>query len=182
MLGKLCGMTDSALWISSLTAGTAVLASWVTSRGTARAARIQAEAVERTQRTVRVSEARRTAYVSLIEQAHKMAELYWKISDIVASGGTRSEQISTLKEVQASLREEYGKLRHFIWVINLEGPDDVAEAAEDLRLSTRPPYQALTAAIAGDAGALAAFDQCYDPFWQAVLTFVSTARAAVHDL
>ncbi|MFJ8076378.1 hypothetical protein ACIQ7Q_21120 [Streptomyces sp. NPDC096176] len=175
-------MTDSALWISSLTAGTAVLASWVTSRGTARAARIQAEAVERTQRTVRVSEARRAAYVSLIEQAHKMAELYWKVSDVFAVGGTRSEQIPALKEVQVSLREEYGKLRHFIWVINLEGPDDVAEAAENLRLSTRPPYRALTASIAGDACAPADFDQCYAPFWQSVLAFVSAARAAVHDL
>ncbi|MGE7388196.1 hypothetical protein ACQKM2_22270 [Streptomyces sp. NPDC004126] len=175
-------MADSALWISSLTAGTAVLASWVTSRGTARAAQIQAEAVDRTQRTVRVSQARRSAYVNLIEQAHKMAELYWKVSDIFASGGTRTEQVPALKEVQVSLREEYSKLRHFIWIISLEGPDDVAEAAESLRLSTRPPYQALTASIAGDAGALATFDQCYDPFWQSVLAFVSTARAAVHDL
>ncbi|MFI1100375.1 hypothetical protein [Streptomyces melanogenes] len=48
-------MTDSTLWISSLTAGTAVLASWVTSRGTARAAQIQAAATERTQRTIRIS-------------------------------------------------------------------------------------------------------------------------------
>ncbi|WP_405604812.1 hypothetical protein OG741_36115 [Streptomyces sp. NBC_01410] len=175
-------MTDSALWISSLTAGTAVLASWVTSRGTSRAAQIQADAAEKTQRIVRVSEARRSAYVSLIEQAHRMAELYWKVSDIYGSGGTRTEQLPALKEVRANLREEYSKLRHFIWVINLEGPNDVAEAAENVRLSTRPPYRALDASIAGDPNAPAAFDQCYDPFWQSVLTFVSTARAAVHDL
>ncbi|MGW1492261.1 hypothetical protein [Streptomyces sp. NPDC002402] len=175
-------MTDSALWISSLTAGTAVLASWVTSRGTSRAAQIQADAAEKTQRIVRVSEARRSAYVSLIEQAHRMAELYWKVSDIYGSGGTRTEQLPALKEVRANLREEYSKLRHFIWVINLEGPNDVAEAAENVRLSTRPPYRALEASIAGDSNAPAAFDQCYDPFWQSVLTFVATARAAVHDL
>ncbi|GHA96057.1 hypothetical protein [Streptomyces chryseus] len=175
-------MTDSALWISALTAGTAVLASWVTSRGTARAAQIQAVAAEKTQRTIRINEARRNAYVSLIEQAHRMAELYWTVSDTHRAGGTRSEQLPALKEVQAGLREGYGKLRHFIWVINLEGPDDVAEAAETLRLATRPPYQALEAAIAGEPDALDAFDQCYDPFWASVLAFVSTARAAVHDL
>ncbi|WP_406397559.1 hypothetical protein OH805_01615 [Streptomyces sp. NBC_00879] len=67
-------------------------------------------------------------------------------------------------------------------MINLEGPNDVAEAAENVRLSTRPPYQALEASIAGDSNVPATFDQCYDPFWQSVLTFVSTARAAVHDL
>ncbi len=175
-------MTYSAIWISALTAATAVLASWVTSRGTARAAQIQANAVEKTQRTVRVSEARRSAYVSLIEQAHKMAELYWKVSDIHGSSGSRTDQLPALKDVRANLREEYGKLRHFIWVITLEGPDDVATAAENLRLATRPPHRALEASIAGEADASAAFDQCYDPFWQSVLTFVSTARAAVHDL
>src|SRR3954462_11824451 len=94
--GKLSGMTDAALWISSLTAGTAVLASWVTSRGTAHAAQIQADAAARTQRTVRVSEARRAAYVSLIEQAHRMAELYWEVSDIHASADSRVEQLPAL--------------------------------------------------------------------------------------
>ncbi|MFI5802488.1 hypothetical protein [Streptomyces sp. NPDC051561] len=175
-------MADSALWFSSLTAGTAVLASWVTSRGTARAARIQVTAAERMQRSARVSEVRRSAYVSLIEQAHKMAELYWAVSDISASGGTRAEQVPALKEIRASLREEYGRLRHCIWVISLEGPDEVAEAAEALRLATRPPYRVLAASIAGSPGALETFDQCYAPFWDSVLAFVSTARAAVHDL
>jgi hypothetical protein len=175
-------MTDSALWISSLTAGTAVLASWVTSRGTARAAQIQAHTAERTQRAVRVSEARRSAYVSLIEQAHRMAELYWKVSDIHGAAGPRTEQLPALKEVRAGLREEYGKLRHFIWVITLEGPDDVAEAAENLRISTRPPYRALEAAIAGDPAALSEFDQYYDPFWLSLTHFVSRARSAVHGL
>ncbi|MFD7132270.1 hypothetical protein [Streptomyces sp. NPDC059894] len=175
-------MTDSALWISSLTAGTAVLASWVTSRGTARAAQIQAHTAERTQRAVRVSEARRTAYVSLIEQAHRMAELYWRISDIHQSAAPRSEQLPALKEVRAGLREEYPKLRHFIWVITLEGPDDVAEAAENLRLSTRPPYRALEAAITGDPTALSSFDQYYDPFWLSLTDFVTRARSAVHGL
>ncbi|WP_371649786.1 MULTISPECIES: hypothetical protein [unclassified Streptomyces] len=175
-------MTDSALWISSLTAGTAVLASWVTSRGTARAAQIQAAATERTQRTLRISEARRSAYVSLIEQAHKMAELYWTVSDIHKSGGSHAEQLPALREVQSSLRVEYGRLRHFIWVINLEGPDNVAAAAETLRLSTRPPHRALGASIEGEPDAVALFDQCYDPFWESVLAFVSAARTAVHDL
>ena len=33
-------MADNTLWVAALTAGTAVLASWVTSRGTARAAEL----------------------------------------------------------------------------------------------------------------------------------------------
>ncbi|MGW0908771.1 hypothetical protein [Streptomyces sp. NPDC002853] len=176
------GMVDSALWISSLTAGTAVMASWVTSRGTARAAQIQAATAERMQRSVHVSEVRRAAYVRLIEQAHKMAELYWAVSDIHAAGGTRAEQVPALKEIRVGLREAYSRLRHCIWVISLEGPDDVAEAAETLRLATRPPYRALDEAITDNPDALAAFDQYYDPFWQSLLAFVATARVAVHNL
>ncbi len=158
-----------------------MLASWVTSKGTSRAAQIQAAATERTQRVVRVSDARRTAYVSLIEQAHKMAELYWATSDVFASGSPRVEQMPQLKELRSSLREEYGKLRHTIWVIRLEGPDDVADAAESIRLATQPPYRALEASIAGDPESGARFDECYDPFWNSVLAFVSLARTAVHD-
>ncbi|WP_371668446.1 hypothetical protein OG985_12770 [Streptomyces sp. NBC_00289] len=55
-------MSDSTLWIFSVTAGTAVLAGWVTSRGTARTAQIQAHAAVKTQRAVRVGEARRSAH------------------------------------------------------------------------------------------------------------------------
>lgn len=174
-------MADSALWIASLTAGTAVLASWVTSRGTAQAARTQADAAASTQRAVRIRETRRTAYVNLIEQAHRMADLYWRVSDIHASGppGTGAAE---LREVRLRLREEYSKLRHFVWVVALEGPDHVAEAAERLRLATQPPFRALEASIAGDADAVRAFDAGYDPFWKSVLTFVATAKTAVHDM
>ncbi|MEV0095032.1 hypothetical protein [Streptomyces sp. NPDC050738] len=175
-------MIDSALWISSLTAGTAVLASWVTSSGTSRAAQIQASATERIQRTAEVRDARKSAYVSLIGQAHRMAELYWTVSDTLASGLPRGEQLPALKEVRTSLREEYGKLRHSIWVIYLEGPDEVAAAAEELRLATRPPYRALEQIITGGLGAGATFEECYDPFWNSVLSFVAAARSAVHEL
>jgi hypothetical protein len=42
-------MADSALWVAVLTGGTAVVASWMTSRGNARAARVQAEAAAQAQ-------------------------------------------------------------------------------------------------------------------------------------
>ncbi len=42
-------LADSALWVAVLTGGTAVVASWVTSRGNARAARVQAEAAAQAQ-------------------------------------------------------------------------------------------------------------------------------------
>lgn len=174
-------MADSTLWIASLTAGTAVLASWVSGRATARAATIQAGVAADAQRGVRIRETRRAAYVSLIEQAHRMADLYWKVSDVHATS-THTTQIPALQEIRVSLREEYGKLRHLVWIVTLEGPDHVATAAEDLRLTTRPPFRALEASIAGNADAVREFDACYDPFWKSVLAFVAAARTAVHDM
>jgi hypothetical protein len=77
-------MTDEALWAAVLTGGTAVLASWVTSRGNARAARIQAETSAQTQQQSRSRETRRTAYLEFIEQAHIKGELYWRLGDVYA--------------------------------------------------------------------------------------------------
>lgn len=74
-------MADNTLWVAALTAGTAVLASWVTSRGTARAARIQADAAAATMQADRLRAARRAAYVDVIEQAQRMGDLYWKVTD-----------------------------------------------------------------------------------------------------
>jgi hypothetical protein len=65
----LSNMTDDALWVAVLTGGTAVLASWVTSRGNARAARVQAEASAQNQQRSRSRETRRTAYLEFIEVA-----------------------------------------------------------------------------------------------------------------
>src|SRR5262245_48700121 len=129
-------MADSAFWIAALTAGTAVVASWVTSRGTARAARIQADTTSQAQRTERLREARRTAYAHLIEQAQRMGDLYWKVSDLCADDV--SQRLEELKSLRDSLRDEYSRLRHCSWIVSLEGPTEVADAADTLRRCTRP--------------------------------------------
>lgn len=80
----LVSMADNALRVAVLTGGTAVAASWVTSRGNARAARIQAEASAQAQQLSRAREVRRTAYLEFIEQAHITGELHWRLGDIYA--------------------------------------------------------------------------------------------------
>ncbi|PJJ01864.1 hypothetical protein BX264_2181 [Streptomyces sp. 2333.5] len=174
-------MADNAFWISSLTAGTAVLASWVTSRGTARAARIQADASANTQRTERQRETRRAAYANFIEQAQHMGELYWKVSDVLRAGD-QEEQLPALRDLRFCLRDEYSRLRHFAWIVALEGPSEVAAAGETLRRSTTPPYRALLSVIEGDTDAAEMFNQCYDPYWRSVMIFVEAARTALHEM
>jgi len=170
-------MPDNAFWIASLTAGTAVLASWVTSRGTARAARIQADTTTRAQRVERLRETRRTAYANLIEQAQRMGDLYWKVSDLCADDATRHP--GELRQLRDRLRDEYSGLRHCTWIVSLEGPPEVSDAADALRRSTTPAYRAVEAMLDGEREAAERFDAAYAPFWQALRDFVERAREAL---
>jgi hypothetical protein len=71
--------------VAVLTGGTAVLASWVTSRGNARTARLQAEAAALAEDRSRVRQTRRTAYLDFLEQAHVTGELYYRLGDVYVS-------------------------------------------------------------------------------------------------
>jgi hypothetical protein len=175
--------SDSAFWIASLTAGTAVLASWVTSRGTARAARIQADTTVDAQRVERLRDARRTAYANLIEQAQRMGDLYWKVSDLCADGDLdEGQRLAELKELKDRLREEYGRLRHCAWIVFLEGPTEIAEATQALRRSTSPAYRAVEAMLDGDREAAGRFEAAYGPFWRALAEFADAARETLHGM
>jgi hypothetical protein len=174
-------MADNTLWVGVLTAGTAVVASWVTSRGTARAARIQAETAATTQQADRIRSARRAAYVDVIEQAQHMGELYWKVTD-AQDDPDEDHRLGALRELRLRLRDEYAVLRHRVWVVELEGPEEVAAAANRLRRATSGNYRALEAMIGGEAGAGERFNECYGPFWEAVLAFVGAAREALQGI
>ncbi|WP_432142824.1 hypothetical protein [Streptomyces sp. bgisy084] len=173
-------MGDSTVWtlaIAAVTGGTAVLASWVTSRGSARAARIQAETAARSQRAERLRESRRTAYLDLIEQTHRMGELFWEISTVLRL--PRSDaRTSALRELRNREVAEYAKIRRCARVVELEGPSLAAAAALALQKTTRPFYAALSADLAGDPDGQDSFDAAYHPFWKALEEFVDAARDA----
>lgn len=177
-------MADNAFWIASLTAGTAVLASWVTSRGTARAARIQAGTAVDAQRVERLREARRRAYADFIEQAQRLSEVHWKVSDVIrgAGDGLGPERVEELRVLRERQRDEYAVLRHRTWIVSLEGPDEIAELANAVRRSTSPFHKAIEAMIDGDPEAVARFDACYRPFWQTLKDFIRTARETLHAM
>ncbi|MBZ3903346.1 MULTISPECIES: hypothetical protein [Streptomyces] len=178
-------MADNAFWIASLTAGTAVLASWVTSRGTARAARIQADTTADAQRVERLRAARRTAYAEFMEQAQRLNDVHWKVSDVVRGaeeGGLDPERIEELRRLRERQRDEYAALRNLTWVVSLEGPEDVAELANTVRRATSPFHKAIEAMIAGDTGAVARFDGCYAPFWDALRVFIKASRDTLHAM
>ncbi|MEU9125526.1 hypothetical protein AB0C96_37825 [Streptomyces sp. NPDC048506] len=173
-------MGDSAWWtlaIAAVTGGTAVLASWVTSRGSTRAARIQAEIAAHSQRAERLRESRRTAYLELIEQTHRMGELYWEISAALRLPASDA-RTATLGELHDREVAEYARIRRCARVVELEGPPSAAAAALSVQKRTGTFYAAVTAELAGDTGRREEFDAAYRPFWAALEAFVDAAREA----
>ena len=173
-------MGDSTVWtlaIAALTGGTAVLASWVTSRGSTRAATIQAEIAARSSRAERLRESRRTAYLDLIEQTHRMGELYWEISAALRLSGSdsRTDSLRVLHDREVA---EYARIRRCARVVELEGPPGAAAAALSLQKATGPFYEALRAELSGTPDAHSGFDAAYSPFWKALEDFVDAARDA----
>ncbi|MFE7765023.1 hypothetical protein [Streptomyces sp. NPDC057438] len=177
-------MGDGTFWIAALTAGTAVLASWVTSRGTARAARIQADTTADAQRVERLRAARRTAYAEFMEQAQRLNDVHWKVSDVVrgTEDGLGPERIEELRRLRERQRDEYATLRNLTWVVSLEGPEDVAALANTVRRATSPFHKAIEAMIEGDTAAVARFDGCYAPFWEALRAFIKASRDTLHSM
>ncbi|POX37542.1 hypothetical protein C3486_27885 [Streptomyces sp. Ru73] len=179
-------MSESTLWtlsIAAVTGGTAVLASWVTSRGSTRAARIQAETAAETQRRERLRESRRTAYLELIEQAHRMGELFWEVSDVLRQPAADADT-AALQRLSERQTAEYATLRRCVRVVELEGPRPAAEAALVVQKSTRAFHAAIQQALHAGAdpddweAAEQRFDAAYSPFWRALEAFVDTAREA----
>ncbi|MEV0603802.1 hypothetical protein AB0I82_31500 [Streptomyces sp. NPDC050315] len=179
-------MAESTLWtlsIAAVTGTTAVLASWVTSRGATRAARIQAETAADSQRRERLRESRRTAYLDLIEQTHRMGELFWEVSDVLrqpdAEGSTAALQQLSERQTAA-----YAQLRRCTRVVELEGPLPAAAAARKVLKSTRHFHAAIKQALAAGPGgaewtaAEERFDASYSPYWATLEAFVDTARDA----
>ncbi|MGP3942335.1 MULTISPECIES: hypothetical protein [Streptomyces] len=176
-------MADSTFWIAALTGGTAVLASWVTSRGNTRAARIQADTAVLAQRAERLRDSRRSAYLDLIEQTHSIGELYWEIAAVqrAAEAGRRPALQDELDELAERERDEYGKLRRCVRVVELEGPAAAATAANALQKATGPFHRALGAMRSGEPEAPQRFHDAFRPFWQALTDFVEAAKTALHQ-
>jgi hypothetical protein len=174
-------VADSGLWVAVLTGGTAVLASWVTSGGNARAARIQAEASARAQHHSRVREIRRTAYLEFIEQAHITGELHWRVGDIFAQSAGPDDQLARIQQVRSDLRDAFDPLMRCARAVFLEGPAPVADAAEAVHQAASEANSVLGMFSLGENGARELFDESCQVFRLHLKKFIETARSAVQD-
>ena len=172
-------MADGTLWVAVLTGGTAVLASWVTSRGNARAAKVQAEASVHAQWLDRVREIRRTAYLEFIEQAHITGELHYRVGDVYAQLTDPDAQLARIDELRSDLRDAFDPLQRCARIIVLEGPAPVAKAAEAVKGAASDTNSGLWAVSRGAAGASERFDDSHRIFRAQLERFIAAARTAL---
>ena len=172
-------MADSTIWVAAFAGGTAVLSSWVTSLGNARAARVQAQASARAQVDNQVREARRAAYLAMIEQAHLIGELYWRLGDVYVHISDPGDRLAQIDRLRADLRDAYDPLMRCARVIALEGPAKVADAADAIRQGAMQANNAMARISEGKERAREGFDAADRAFRLRVDAFIETAQAAM---
>jgi hypothetical protein len=167
------------VWVAVFTGGTAVLASWVTTQGNARAARVQAEASAQAQHHSRIREVRRTAYLELIEQAHVTGELYWRVGDVYAQLADTQEELAGIQELRTALRDAFDPLMRCVRVVVLEGPTPIVEAAEAVQTAAADSNRALWDISRGEPAAREHFDEAHQLFRLRLDRVIEAARAAM---
>lgn len=168
-------MGDSGLWVAGLTAATAIVASWVAGRGHTRAARVQAEAAAEVQEAARRRVARRDSYLAFVEQTHLMGVEYREVPSILKIED-QGERKSALERHQQHLRSEFGRFRHCVQLVALDGGAQTIEAAYAVSDASRAVYMALGEIAEGTREATT-FHLLIDAYWRAVTAFVEAARA-----
>ncbi|WP_217371156.1 hypothetical protein [Nonomuraea antri] len=167
------------MWVAILTGATAVTAGWVASLGNARTARIQAEASAQAQHHARVREARRTAYLDFLAQAHLTGELYYRLGDVYAQLTQPDEQVRKIHDLRTALRDAYDPLARCTRVVLLEGPEAIAATAESVQQAVTDANGALWEIVQGAPDARARFDQSHQTFRERLQRFIETARTAI---
>jgi hypothetical protein len=117
-----------ALITGILTATVALMASWLTSRATISAARVNVTSNAQTQRRERARDLRRTAYVDLLTY---VAEVRWRVRDLIHRAGAGDE--TALIDFRSGRNVVGGELARRRYVVYLEGPESIRQPVERLQ-------------------------------------------------
>ncbi|RSS60789.1 hypothetical protein [Streptomyces sp. WAC06614] len=172
-------MGNSGLWVGVLTALTALGASYITARATSRAALVQARTTTTAQALREQRDRRRSTYRELMDCAHAFNEVTWQIDDVDAAPD-RETKDRLLTRMYERIGPAIGKMNKATHEVRLDGPAEVASAAERTRQTARR-VQPLLKALIGDGSPerRADYDAAYQDFRNAHLAFVGLAREAL---
>ncbi|MEX2984568.1 hypothetical protein [Streptomyces sp. C36] len=174
-------MADIELWIAGLTSGTAIIASWVTSRGHTRAARDRVRLEAAAQRDERRREIRRVAYLDLITHTQDQRKILWAIRDAHKSP-VPEERATVLHEQLAAAREAYDTFVRLMQVVSLEGPSQVAECAESMRAPLALARREVQSLAEARSHSLQALEHLNLEIHTALLGFISEANKALNSM
>ncbi|MGW3915763.1 hypothetical protein ACWEBX_30180 [Streptomyces sp. NPDC005070] len=172
-------MDNSALWVAVLTAATAVVASWVTNKGSAQAARIQAQATAQAAHIAREREARRATQLNFIEQANEMGILYLRIPKYFKVENQEA-RMASLTELRDQLRDSYGPFLRSLAVVSLECHPEPIAAAKAVHAASSEAYGRLMV-VERDIREAENFVRAIDAYLASVDSFIEVARQAEHE-
>ncbi|MBD0419327.1 hypothetical protein H0H10_09155 [Streptomyces sp. TRM S81-3] len=172
-------MLDTALLVSALTGATAILASWVGSKGSTRAAQIQAQTSRAAQEAESMRVSRRAAYVEVVHRAHVVGERFIDVLPAVSLSDPAA-RASALREVLQRHAQLHAEMMRAVHTAHIEGPDDVVQAADRLATASTQVYLAVHAMAEDAAVHSPHFDEGYFKFWEALSDFTSLARRSIH--
>ncbi|MEV8451556.1 hypothetical protein AB0467_06620 [Streptomyces sp. NPDC052095] len=170
-------MSDNSLFVAGLTGVTAIaassLASWLTSRGNARAARVQVDAATEAQRRESTRQTRRAAYLELIEQAQVVADGLREVDGLSTTG---------VEAALAAHRDRHQRLRRAVTLIDLEGPSAVQVAASNLLIMSGTLTTALAAVVEhADRENRFEFQESLRAYIRLITPFVGASAAALDE-
>lgn len=172
-------MADSGLWVGILTALTALGASYITARATSRAALAQARATTTAEALREQRDRRRSTYREMMNCVHAFNEVTWQIDDVDATHDRESKDrlLTQMYERTGPTIANMNKATH---EVRLDGPAEVAAAAEQVRQMARRVQPLLKALIGDDSpDRRHDYDAAYLRFRDAHVTFIGLARQAL---
>ncbi|MFF3336794.1 hypothetical protein ACFYWX_46145 [Streptomyces sp. NPDC002888] len=173
-------MPDLGFLVAALTGATAILASWVGNRGSTRAAQIQAETARAAQQAENVRASRRSAYVQVVHKSHLVGDSFLGVLPAVELTEPEA-RAAALREVLRQHLRLHAEMTLAIHTANLEGPDDVSQAAGRLETASKDVYVAIEAMAETFAVYSPDFDTTYQAFWDALRSFTAVARDSIRD-
>jgi hypothetical protein len=171
-------MGDGNWWVGVLTAVTALGASWVTSRGNAHSARVEAEVNAHAGHVAEARDRRREAYRALSASAHGLAELFWRMEEVDRSADAALKR-AIVAEMQAASSQALSDVTKASTDVLLQGPASVAEEAGALRHVAVVAFWKLAGLDDGSGEQREPYNRAYREFREQHHRFIEVARDAL---
>ncbi|MCW2137977.1 hypothetical protein [Actinoplanes cyaneus] len=172
-------MAGNELWVGALTAVTALGASFLSSRGASRAALAQARTTTISQALAQERDRRRAAYRDLMTCVHSFMAICWRLREVDEAPDHRTK-LSLMTQIHERMGQSVSEITRATREVLLDGPADVAVAAEQVRLAALRTQRQFESLARGDDPELRrTYDQVYGNFRDQHVAFIELARNAL---